>query len=332
MGGQLENSPVELVGSGIEITDLYKSFGDKQVLSGINVTIKDGDIFGLVGVSGAGKSTLLRCINGLESFEGGSLHVNGIEIRSMRGAELRKFRGNIGMIFQQFSLLERKTVYDNIMFPMKCFGYNKAVADARVKELLQLVELTDKEKALPRQLSGGQKQRVAIARALAMNPRILLCDEATSALDPNITKSILGLLKKINRELGITIVIVTHQMEVVKETCNNIAVLSQGQLRVAGAVQDIFLENSGHLNDFLGVHEVKTSEDNVLFELIQRPGQEDCLSRFALSTGVPFEVVWGGLDRYVDSIAGAFTLSVSRQDFAKVRAYLEQSGMEWRNV
>lgn len=332
MIGQLESKPTESVGSGIEIRDLYKAFGDRQVLSGINVTIKDGDIFGLVGVSGAGKSTLLRCINGLETFERGSLHVNGVEIRSMRGAALRKFRGNIGMIFQQFSLLERKTVYDNIMFPMKCFGYNKSVADARVKKLLQLVELTDKEKALPRELSGGQKQRVAIARALAMNPRILLCDEATSALDPNITKSILGLLKKINRELGITIVIVTHQMEVVKETCNNIAVLSKGQLRVAGAVQDIFLENSGHLNDFLGAHEVKTSEDNVLFELIQRPGQEDSLSRFALSTGVPFEVVWGGLDRYVDSVAGAFTLSVRKQDFAKVMTYLEQSGMEWRNV
>ncbi|MCM3698785.1 methionine ABC transporter ATP-binding protein [Paenibacillus macerans] len=319
----------------IEIKELYKSYGDKPVLSGINVTIEDGDIFGLVGVSGAGKSTLLRCINGLESFEKGTLFVNGIDITSLRGTDLRNFRKGIGMIFQQFSLLERKNVYDNIMFPMKCFHYRKEEAEARIYELLELVELSDKVRAFPSQLSGGQKQRVAIARALAMNPNILLCDEATSALDPNITKSILALLKKINRELGITIVIVTHQMEVVKETCNNIAVLSESRLRITGSVQEIFLKRSDALNDFLGVRSAEGGngdEGKVKFEIVQRPDQTDVLSNFALATGVPFELVWGGLDRYVDSIAGAFTLAVDEHDFEKVKAYLDRSGTEWRQL
>ncbi|ASA20350.1 methionine ABC transporter ATP-binding protein [Paenibacillus donghaensis] len=316
----------------IEINNLYKSFGDKPVLSGINVSIRDGDIFGLVGISGAGKSTLLRCVNGLESYEQGTLLVNGTDISSLSGAELRKFRSGIGMIFQQFSLLERKTVYENIMFPMKCFNYKKEEADARIHELLRLVELTDKIHSRPSQLSGGQKQRVAIARALAMNPNILLCDEATSALDPNITKSILGLLKKINKELGITIVIVTHQMEVVKEVCNNIAILSKGELKVSGSVQDIFLNRSEALNELLGASGIVKQGDKVLFEMVQRPGQADQLSRFALTTGIQFEVVWGGLDRYADSIAGTFTLAVDKGDFAKAEAYLDETGTEWRKV
>ncbi|CQR52658.1 methionine ABC transporter ATP-binding protein [Paenibacillus riograndensis] len=316
----------------IEIKELYKSFGDKPVLSGINVTIGDGDIYGLVGISGAGKSTLLRCINGLETFERGTLRVNGTDISSLHGAELRKFRSGIGMIFQQFSLLERKTVYENIMFPMKCYNYKKAEADARIHELLRLVELTDKIRSRPSQLSGGQKQRVAIARALAMNPKILLCDEATSALDPNITKSILALLKKINRELGITIVIVTHQMEVVKEVCTDMALLSKGELQISGSVQDIFLGRSETLAELLGSAGMGQQGDKVVFEMVQRPGQNDLLSRFATATGIRFEVVWGGLDRYADSIAGAFTLAVDKDDFPKAQAFLEDTDTEWRRV
>ncbi len=316
----------------IKMNDLYKSFAQKTVLSGINLTIEDGDIFGLVGISGAGKSTLLRCINGLETFERGSLLVNGTDIKSLRGAELRKFRSGIGMIFQQFSLMERKTVYENIMFPMKCYRYNKAEADARIHELLRLVELTDKIHSRPNQLSGGQKQRVAIARALAMNPRILLCDEATSALDPNITKSILSLLKKINQELGITIVIVTHQMEVVKEVCTRMALLSKGELKISGSVQDIFLKRSDVLDELLGIAEAERAANKIIFEIVQRPGRTDLLSRFAQETGIRFEVIWGGLDRYSDNIAGAFTLAVDREDFAKAQEFLEASGTEWRQV
>ncbi len=214
----------------IEISNLQKFYGDTKVLRDINVEINKGDIYGLLGVSGAGKSTLLRCINGLESYEAGSLKVNDVEVKNLNEKELRAFRKNIGMIFQQFSLLERKTVYENVALPMECWGYKKQDIDKKVKELLELVELGDKIKSKPKELSGGQKQRVAIARALTLDPQILLCDEATSALDPSITNSILELLKKINRELGITIVVVTHQMNVVKQVCNKMAILSKGNL------------------------------------------------------------------------------------------------------
>lgn len=203
----------------IAIKNLQKSFGSNEVLKDINITIQDGEIYGLIGVSGAGKSTLLRCINGLESYDGGSLRIDETEVSQLNHQELRKLRSKIGMIFQQFLLMERMTVYHNIAFPLKCWGKSKQEIDARVNELLSLVELEDKRDAKPRELSGGQKQRVAIARALAMNPRILLCDEATSALDPNITTSILQLLKRINQELGLTIIVVTHQMDVVKQVC-----------------------------------------------------------------------------------------------------------------
>ena len=170
----------------IEISNLQKCYGDIKVLRDINVEIHKEDIYGLLGVSGAGKSTLLRCINGLESYEGGSLKVNGVEVKDLNEKELREFRKNIGMIFQQFSLLERKTVYENVALPMNCWGYKKQDIDKKVKELLNLVELGDKLNSKPRELSGGQKQRVAIARALTLNPQILLCDEATSSLDPAV--------------------------------------------------------------------------------------------------------------------------------------------------
>ena len=183
----------------IEIKDLYKQFGNTPVLQGINIEIKDGDIYGLVGVSGAGKSTLLRCINGLLPFEKGSLKVDGVNIQTLNGKKLREFRSTIGMIFQQFSLLERMNVLDNVCLPMRCLKYDKKKMLEKAMENLELVGLADRTKALPRELSGGQKQRVAIARAMALEPRILLCDEATSALDPNITQSILELLKKITQ-------------------------------------------------------------------------------------------------------------------------------------
>jgi D-methionine transport system ATP-binding protein len=162
----------------IKISNLYKAYGDLLVLDNVNLEIKKGDIYGLVGVSGAGKSTLLRCINGLESYDQGTLTVDGVDIKTLNRYELRKFRSNIGMIFQQFSLLERKTVYENIALPLQCWKYKKADIDKKVRELLELVELKDKVNIKPRELSGGQKQRVAIARALTLNPKILLCDAA----------------------------------------------------------------------------------------------------------------------------------------------------------
>ncbi|MCI9339822.1 MAG: ATP-binding cassette domain-containing protein, partial [Dorea sp.] len=222
----------------IEIKNLKKIWEDDKssVLEDINLTIEDGDIYALVGRSGAGKSTLLRCINGLTSYQGGSLTVDGCEIKDLKDKELREFRRRVGMIFQHFSLLERETVYQNIALPMQCWKYPKEETDKKVKELLELVGLTDKMNARPRNLSGGQKQRVAIARALTMEPKILLCDEATSALDPKTTNSILELLLEINQKIGITIVIVTHQMEVVRKACNKACILEQGRIADEGTV------------------------------------------------------------------------------------------------
>ena len=218
----------------IRIKGVNKYFGNTQVLKNINVEINKGEIFGLVGHSGAGKSTLLRCINGLESYEDGSITVNNKEIKDLTSKELREFRKDLGMIFQHFSLLERLNVYENVALPLVCWGYSKEEINKKVDELLRLVGLENKAKNKPKHLSGGQKQRVAIARALALNPNILLCDEATSALDPNTTKSILSLLRDINKKLGITIIIVTHQMEVVKEVCNKVAILKDGKVLECG--------------------------------------------------------------------------------------------------
>mgnify|MGYP000898834074 CR=1 FL=1 len=226
----------------IEIKNLKKLWEDdgSSVLEGINLTIEDGDIYALVGRSGAGKSTLLRCINGLTSYQEGSLKVDGCEIKDLKDKELREFRRHVGMIFQQFSLLERETVYKNVALPMQCWKYPKDQIDKKVRELLELVGLGDKMNAKPRNLSGGQKQRVAVARALTMDPKILLCDEATSALDPQTTSSILELLKKINKQFGITIVIITHQMSVVREICTHVAIMYEGEVVEKGLVADIF--------------------------------------------------------------------------------------------
>ncbi|AJD27505.1 methionine ABC transporter ATP-binding protein [Clostridium botulinum] len=319
----------------IEISNLQKFYSNTEVLHNINVNIDKGDIYGLVGVSGAGKSTLLRCINGLESYEGGNLKVNGIEVKKLNGKKLRAFRKNIGMIFQQFSLLERKTVYENVALPMECWGYKKTDIDRKVKELLELVELKDKINSKPRELSGGQKQRVAIARALTLEPEILLCDEATSALDPNITNSILELLKKINRDLGITIIVVTHEMEVVKKVCNKMAILSKGNLEAKGNVEDIFLDKPVVLEELLGPLEDNViPEQGVNIEIIERENiqKSSLLSSLAIDTKVKYSLVWGGTDKYRDKILGAFVINVKKDDKSKITNYLNEKHIEWREV
>lgn len=231
----------------IEIRDLRKSFGDSEVIRGVSLNIKEGEIYGLIGHSGAGKSTLLRCINGLESYNDGFLTVMGKDVKKLTNKELREFRKNLGMIFQGLNLLNRKNVFQNIALPMEVWGYSKEVINNKVKELIKLVGLEGKEHYKPRELSGGQKQRVAIARALSLEPKMLLSDEATSALDPKITKDILELLLKINKELNITIVVVTRQMEVVKEVCEKVALIV-----AEGDVEEVFLNQSKALKKFLG--------------------------------------------------------------------------------
>ena len=228
----------------IELQHLTKRFASKAgtlvALEDINLTIADGDIYGIIGMSGAGKSTLVRCINMLERPDDGSVVVNGRRMQDLAPKELRLARREIAMIFQQFNLLMQRNCLKNVCFPMELAGVPKEKAEARAKELLALVGLPDKAESYPAQLSGGQKQRVAIARALATDPKVLLCDEATSALDPNTTHAILQLIQNINRELGITVVVITHQMSVVEQICRNVAILDAGRVVEQGAVSEIF--------------------------------------------------------------------------------------------
>ncbi len=228
----------------IEVRSLSKTFVTKdariEALQDINLSIQTGDIYGIIGMSGAGKSTLVRCLNFLERPSAGTVEIEGEDLSSLSERALRAKRREIAMIFQHFNLLMQKNVIDNICFPLDIAGMPKKDARKRAMELLEIVGLTDKAKAYPSQLSGGQKQRVAIARALAANPKILLCDEATSALDPQTTQSILQLLKQINQEYGITIVIITHEMAVVRAICSHVAIIGEGRLVEQGRVLDIF--------------------------------------------------------------------------------------------
>ena len=228
----------------IELRNICKTFegagGRVDALHNINLTIADGDIYGIIGMSGAGKSTLVRCINMLERPTEGEVIVDGVNIGELSPAQLREARRGITMIFQGFNLLMQKNCLKNICFPMELAGVPKAEAVERATQLLELVGLPDKPTAYPAQLSGGEQQRIAIARALATDPKVLLCDEATSALDPNTTHSILGLIRDINKKLGITVIIITHQMSVVEEVCNHVAILDNGEVVEEGAVGTVF--------------------------------------------------------------------------------------------
>ena len=228
----------------IEVRGLSKQFGTGEgsvhALTDINLTIHEGEIFGIIGLSGAGKSTLVRCMNLLERPTEGSVSVDGQDLMQLSEKQLRQTRKSIGMIFQHFNLLMQRTCLDNITFPLELIGTPRKEAVARARELLEIVDLADKEKAYPAQLSGGQKQRIAIARTLATNPKVLLCDEATSALDPKTTRDILRLIQDINKRLGITVVVITHDMKVIEEICGKVAILNHGRVAEFGTVEEIF--------------------------------------------------------------------------------------------
>ncbi|MDR1445016.1 MAG: ATP-binding cassette domain-containing protein [Treponema sp.] len=255
-----------------------------HAVKNVSLTITDGDIFGVIGFSGAGKSTLVRCINLLERPDSGEVFVDGQDLMLLSQAQLRAARKKIGMIFQHFNLFRSRTVGSNIAFPLKYSGKTKEAIKGRVKELLKLVDLEDKEFTYPSQLSGGQKQRVGIARALASNPSILLCDEATSALDPQTTGSILSLLKELNKKLGITIIIITHEMVVIKSICNRAAVMDQGVVIEEGSIFDLFSSPREQITrDFIAT----TSHLNKIYDLLAedspvvRPGPGQILARFS---------------------------------------------------
>lgn len=321
----------------IEIKSLKKVWEDtgSPVLEDINLTIQDGEIYALVGRSGAGKSTLLRCINGLTSYQEGSLMVDGHEIRDYSYNELREFRRHVGMIFQQFSLLERETVYRNVALPMTCWKYPKDEIDRKVKSLLELVGLSDKMNVRPRNLSGGQKQRVAIARALTMDPKFILCDEATSALDPKTTNSILELLMEINQKLGITVIIVTHQMEVVRKACSKACILENGRITAEGSVRDIFFNQPESLLKLLGEEDVKLPAEghNIqITHLLNDLSDGELFGRMYEELKIVFPIINGTIQEYENDHMGIFTINVKDKDLAAVIGYLDDHGIRWKEI
>src|SRR5690625_844226 len=265
---------MSIVFKDVSKTYIYKG-KEIHALRPTSLTIHEGEIFGLIGFSGAGKSTLLRLINMLESPTTGTIHVGDVEMTALSSKDLRIKRQKIGMIFQQFNLIESKTVAENINFVLKAAGYPKDKRDGRIDELLELVGLSDKKTVYPKNLSGGQKQRVGIARALANDPDVLLSDEATSALDPDTTKTILNLLKRINKELGITIVVITHEMEVIKELAERVGVMSNGEVIELGDVYQIFSEPKHEVTkgfvqdiyDFEIPEQIEESDENRIITL-----------------------------------------------------------------
>ena len=317
----------------VEVKNLSKSYGKNEVLRGINFNINDGEIFALVGHSGAGKSTLLRCLNGLENYQKGSVKINDIEISSIKKDEIREFRKNIGMIFQNFALMSRKTVFENVALPLKVWKFDSSEINKRVKELLKLVGLENRQNFYPRELSGGQKQRVAIARALALNPKILLSDEATSALDPNTTKSILALLKKINEELKITIVLVTHEMDVVKSIANRAVLLDNGKIVNAGNIQELFLKPNENMKKFLGYDEILPSfGTNIRLYFPKQHSMECTITNMARKLDINFNFVWGKLEKLNEDVLGNLVINIKNEDTKNVTEYLAKTGVLWEVV
>jgi D-methionine transport system ATP-binding protein len=324
-----------------------KTFRTKEstvtAIDNIDFTVEEGEIFGVIGYSGAGKSTLVRLVNGLERISSGTLTVDGHDVGRMSERDLRKVRLNIGMIFQQFNLFRSRTVAGNVAYPLRVAGWKKADRDRRVAELLDFVGLLERAHAYPDQLSGGQKQRVGIARALATSPKLLLADESTSALDPETTQEVLRLLQKVNRDLGVTIIVITHEMDVVRSIADRVAVLEQGKIVEQGLVFDIFsnpqtetarrfistvIRNQPAHNDLERLQRVHSGRIvNVEIHESMRIGE--ILTHGFNDFGVTFEVVFGGIGSIQDRSFGSLTLELNgppdRVDalIAKLRAVTE---------
>ena len=314
----------------IKIENLSKFYGDTQILFDINLEVKKGEIFAIVGHSGAGKSTLLRCINGLESYQGGSLKVFDQEIKNLDETQQRHLRRDVGMTFQHFALMARKNVFENVATPLKFWGYKSDETEKRVRELLNLVGLESKAKSYPSELSGGQKQRVAIARALALNPKILLSDEATSALDPNTTNQILELLEKINKELDISVVIVTHEMEVVKSIAKRAILLEGGKIIGSGSIEELFLKPDEKMKEFLGEVEILPSTGtNIRLFFPKEVAQNSVITHMARSLNIDFNIVWGKLEKLNDNVLGSLVINIDEKDKENVLNYIKQSGVLW---
>ena len=316
----------------IKIKNLKKSYGKELVIDDVSFEVREGEIFAIVGHSGAGKSTLLRCINALEGYQGGSLQVFGEEISQLakNPKKLRNLRKDIGMIFQHFALMSRKNAFENVAMPLQIHGFAKSEIKSRVSELLELVGLADKATAYPSELSGGQKQRVAIARALALRPKVLLSDEATSALDPNTTKNILELISRINKALGISVVLVTHEMEVVKEIAQRAVLLERGRIIGSGQIHELFLKPNEKMREFLGESDfLPSSGVNVKLYFPKEVAQKQVITQMARELNIDFNIVWGKIEKLNGVALGNLVINVREKDKARVLEFIAKNGVLW---
>lgn len=322
--------------------------GEVEALKDVTLNIKKGEIYGIIGFSGAGKSTLVRCINFLEKPTNGEVIVDGKDLGTLSNKELREERKKIGMIFQHFNLMRSRTVFENIAYPLKGKGYSKEEINKKVNDLLKLVELEDKAKVYPSELSGGQKQRVGIARALANDPKVLLCDEATSALDPQTTKSILRLLKEVNKKFGITIVIITHEMQVVKEICTRAAVMENGRVVEEGNIFKIFSEPKEKITkNFIdstslltniydlikeesSVVDIKENEKILKLKYLENSTSEPIISIVSREFNVDTSIIFGNIEIIQDMPLGGLIVIIRGEEVQvnKVIAYLKENKVE----
>ena len=336
----------------IQLEHISKSFvtasGTVHAVQDVNLQIGEGEIFGIIGFSGAGKSTLVRCINLLERPTEGRVIVDGEDLTAMDLKKLREVRKKIGMIFQHFNLMRSRTVFQNIAFPLKKSGLSKAEKEKKIESLLELVGLSDKKDAYPSQLSGGQKQRVAIARALANDPKVLLCDEATSALDPQTTQSILKLLKQVNETLGITIVLITHEMAVVKDICDRVAIMEQGRVVEEGDTVSVFshpkeamtkdfidtASNLGKIHDLIAeghsLTEIQPGEQMVLLTYSGSNAGQPLISALAEKFSVSANIIYGNIDYLKGKPLGkqVVTLSGEKEAMDQAIDYIRSLGVE----
>ena len=327
----------------IELRGLSKVYqipgGEVQALNNINLAIEQGDIYGIIGMSGAGKSTLIRCLNRLDTPTDGQVLIDGQNILAMSKKQLLQTRRRMAMIFQQFNLLMQKSVARNVRYPLEIAGAPKKQANERVMELLKIVGLEEKANAYPAQLSGGQKQRVAIARALASNPEMLLCDEATSALDPMTTQSILELLKKINAELGITVVLITHEMAVIRQICNKVAILDGGKLVEQGTVDDVFMHTKSAAGKRLfGI--LPENEDDVPAQPALRivfdgaAADQPIISRLVKDLGFDVNILAADMHQFNGKTYGQMMVARPEDpaELKQVQAYLAKAGLTTEEV
>ena len=325
----------------ITFSHVSKTFGTPEhpvyAVQDVSLEIREGEIFGIIGFSGAGKSTLVRCINLLERPTQGSVVVDGREMTGLSPAQLRQARKKIGMIFQHFNLMPSRTVFGNVAYPLRGSGLSKRQVAEKVRRLLALVDIADKENAYPSQLSGGQKQRVAIARALSTSPKYLLCDEATSALDPNTTRAILELLRQINRDLGVTIIIITHEMKVIDQICDRVAVIDHSSIAEEGKVSDVFTNPQSQIARELilpqAISAAQTSGGAQLRIIFSgESAKQPVLSQLTLECQVPVNILFADTKEVEGKAYGQMLLELpcDENQAEKVRAWLRSSGIQWK--